>query len=168
VALIGPCSVSELARHLGRSRHALYYHVKALRDRGLLTETSRPVAGARATTFYDVPGRPFSVRFDLSTPTRKKAVIALTRARLRRAFQGVARACASGTAVTEGPRREVWATHVKGWLSGDDLEKVNGLFLSLVDIISRTSADPSAGREAFELTFALSPVRGTKRTVPRA
>ncbi|WP_029923501.1 ArsR/SmtB family transcription factor [Nevskia soli] len=163
VVLIGPCSVSELARQLGRSRHALYYHVKALRDCGLLIETSRPVAGARDTCFYEVPGRPVSVRFDLSTPMRRHAVTTLTRARLQTAFKGVARACASDATVTDGPLRELWATHVKGWLSEADLEEVNELFLRLVDVISRASASQSTGRQAFDLTFALSPVRRKAR-----
>ena len=166
VALIGPCSVSELARQLGHSRHALYYHVKALRDCGLLVETRRTVAGARETCFYDVPGRPVSVRFDLSTPARRRAVTALSRARLQKGSKGVARACASHATVTEGPRRELWATHVKGWLSGADLEEMNRLVLCLVDVISRASGSQSIEREAFELTFALSPVRRKARRVP--
>lgn len=164
VALIGPCSVSELALQLGRSRHALYYHVKALRDCGLLLEASRPVAGARDTRFYDVPGRPVSVRFDLSTPKRRRAVTALSRARLQSGLKGVLRACSAEATVTDGPRRQLWATHVKGWLSGADLEEVNGLLLQLVEVISRASASQSTGRQAFELTFALSPVRRNTRT----
>ena len=157
VALMGPCRVSELARQLGRSRHALYYHLKALRDCGLLSETRRAVPGARETAFYDVPGRPVAVRFDLSTPTGRRAVMTLSRARLRTAFKGVARACATSGTVTDGPRRELWATHVKGWLSAGELEEANRLFLRLIDVISSASAQQSAGREAFQLTFALSP-----------
>jgi len=159
VVLIGPCSVSELARQLGRPRHALYYHVRVLRDCGLLLETTRAVAGARHTAFYDVPGRPVSVCFDLSTPSRRRAVTTLIRARLRTALKEVARACACAATVAHGPRRELWATHVNGWLSTSDLEKVNRLFLQLIEVISHAPAEQSAGREAFGLTFALSPVR---------
>jgi DNA-binding transcriptional ArsR family regulator len=157
VALIGPCSVSELARQLGRPRHSLYYHVTALRDLGLLVETRRAVAGARNTAFYDVPGRPVSVPFDLSTRRRRSAVSTLSHARLRTAFKGVARACASGATVTDGPRRELWTTHVNGWLSDAELEEVNRLFRRLVEVISHASVDQSTGRKAFELTLALSP-----------
>jgi DNA-binding transcriptional ArsR family regulator len=157
VVLIGPCSVSELARQLGRSRHSLYYHVKALRDFGLLLETRRHIPGARETLFYDVPGRPVVVRFDLSTPQRRRAVTMLSRARLRTAAKGVTRACASNVTITDGPRRQLWTTHVKGWLSINELEEVNQLFLRLIELISHASAAQSAERKAFELTVALSP-----------
>ena len=45
VALIGPCRITELAGVVGRSRNSLYYHVRALRDTGLLLETHRSGEG---------------------------------------------------------------------------------------------------------------------------
>jgi predicted transcriptional regulator len=62
VGFLGSCTVAELARFVGRSRHALYYHVRALRDCGLLLETHHSGEGKRTTARYDLPGRPLSVR----------------------------------------------------------------------------------------------------------
>lgn len=159
VVLMGPCSVSELARALGRSPNALYYHVRALRDSGLLIESHRTCAGVRETALYDAPGRPVIVRFDLSSPSRRAAVWELARTRLDHALKGVEAACASDKTVTAGPLRELWATHVTGWLSAEELAEVNALFLQLIEIVSRVPAKQSLGRKPIELTLALSPAR---------
>ena len=74
VGAIGPSSVSDLGAFIGRSRHALYYHVRALRDCGLLVETHHSDEGKKTTARYDLPGRPLHVRYDLSTEKSKQAV----------------------------------------------------------------------------------------------
>src|SRR5438067_1865500 len=116
VAIIGPCTITELARFVGRSRNALYYHVKALRDCGLLVESRRSGEGRKATAYYDVPGRPMVVRLNLGTERTRKAVIALARIRLRSAARGFVRACRPDVATVEGPKRNLWMTRWKGWL----------------------------------------------------
>jgi len=166
VALIGPCSIPELARALRRTRHALYYHVRALRDAGLLLETRRSGGGTRTTAFYDVPGRPVSVSFDLSTPARNAAVVGLARARLRTAAKGFERACRSGAVTTEGPRRDLWATHLKGWLSDADLEEANALLARLIELIGAEAASDVAGKRAYEFSFALYPHLGGATPAP--
>lgn len=157
VALIGPCSIPDLARMLGRSRHSLYYHVKALRDCGLLTETLRSGEGIRTTAYYDVPGRPFSVRFDLGSEARRQAVLRLARARVRTAMRGFERACRPDAVTIEGPRRDLYATHVKGWLSGDGLEEANRLLGRLIQLVAAEPADKVSGRRPYEFSFVLCP-----------
>ncbi len=157
VGLMGPCRASDVARALGRTPHALYYHLKALRDCGLLIESRRVNAGGRETAYFDVPGRPVHVSFDLSNPSRRRAVRSLIRARLRDTLKSLDHACASGKPLVAGPRRELWATHIIGWLSPTELEKVNELFEQLIAELSRATVAQAAGRKAFELTFALTP-----------
>ena len=166
ISLIGACSASELARFLGRSAHSLYYHLRALRDCGLIVETVRSRKGARETAYYDVPARPMAVRFDLSTPARKAAVIRLVRRRLETGRKGVERACRSGAVTTEGSERDLWATHVKGWFSPADLRRANALFAGLIDLLVRGGTERAPKRQPYELTFALSPVRRTPKQRP--
>ena len=158
VAVLGPCSVPQIARFLGRSRQSLYYHVQALRDCGLLLESGVRGNGTRPTAIYDLPGRPVIVRYDLGTPRTRKAVVALGRSRLRSGARGFARACRSGAAVTEGPRRNLWVAHWKGWLTEEDLEEANRLLASLVEVFRHGSDAPGGPRQPHELTFALAPV----------
>ena len=163
VTVLGPCGVTEIARFVGKSRHALYYHVKVLRDHGLLVETHVEGKGVKPTAHYDLPGRPFLVRYDLSTPKSRRAVIAIGKARFRAGQRGFVRGCASDTAVVEGPRRNLWVAHWNGWLTLQDLEKANRLLAELVDVFTPSVDDSRTARSPYALTFAISPVIQAKR-----
>lgn len=158
VGAIGPCSVTELARFLGRPRHALYYHVRALRDSGLLLETLHSGEGKKTTARYDLPGRPFSVRYDLDSEKTRRAILALGKTRLRSATRGFVRACDPTIAKIEGPRRNLWVTRIKGWLSDQELEEVNRHLRRLIDLMYQDAGRPGTARKCHELTFVLAPI----------
>jgi len=157
VGLLGPCSVPELAAFLGRSRHSLYYHVRALTECGLLLETA-PAGEAGGAARYDVPGRPVVVRYDLGSARTRRAVVALARNRLNSAARGFVRACHPDVAVTEGPRRNLWVAHWKCWLSDAELEEANALFGKLVELFRLNGESGREGRRPHEITFALAPI----------
>lgn len=155
--VIGPCTVTELARFLGRSRHALYYHVRALAQCGLLREARSTKRGGRALVRYEAPGRPLVVRFDFSTRRARQAVLKLAAARLRSASRGFVRACHGQGAVLEGPRRNLWATRWTGTLTPHALEEANRLFARLIELFG-TRHSRRAREQLFELTFVLAPM----------
>lgn len=163
VGVIGPCTVPELARSLGRSRHSLYYHVRALRDCGLLLETQHAGEGKKTAARYDLPGRPVLVRYDLSTPRARRAVVALGRTRLRAAARDFARACRPDVSVVEGPRRNLWAAHWQGWLSDRELEKANAHLEALVALLRPTPGPTNANRKLHALAFAIAPITPSRR-----
>jgi biotin operon repressor len=171
VGLMGPCTVPDLARFLGRSRHALYYHVRALRDCGLLIETHRTGGGKKTTALYDLPGRPLSVQYDLSTERTRHAVVQLARTRLRSATRGFVRACSPDIAVTQGPRRNLWVARWKGWLSDRELQEANEHLSRLIELLRHDGRGTREGRAPYELTFALAPIvreiPGTKAGKPK-
>lgn len=158
VGLLGPSTVPQLAEFLGRSRNSLYYHVQALRDCGLLIETPQLGRGTKTTAEYDLPGRPLSVRYDLSTARTRNAVIALARSRLQSGARGFVAACNPDLAVTDGPRRNLRATHWKGWLSPAELVEFNSHLDQLVTMLRRGAQEKGRHRAPYELTFVLAPV----------
>ncbi len=158
VGVLGPCSVPEIARFLGRPRNALYYHISALRDCGLLLESTTQRSGIKATSLYDVPGRPLIVRYDLGTPRSRKAVVQLARTRFRAGERGFVRACKPDIAVTQGPTLNLRVTHWKGWLSEPHLREANLLLDKLVDLFGRAAAEEDSKRSPHEVTFAIAPV----------
>jgi hypothetical protein len=156
VDAIGPCSVAEVARFLGRSRYALYYHVQALSRCGLLLECRAPRSRGRAAR-YDVPGHPVRVRYDLSSAAARRAVIAIGRARLRGAARGFVRACRPNAARLWGAQRELWVARRKGWLTPLQLREANRLLVRLARLLRQEGdATPGAAR-CYEFTFALAP-----------
>jgi DNA-binding transcriptional ArsR family regulator len=158
IGLLGPSTVPDLAQFLGRSRNALYYHVRALRDAGLLIETRQSGRGTKATSQYDVPGRPLTVRYDLRTERARRAVIAIVRSRLQSASRGFLKASRSNLAVTEGPRRNLWVAHWKGWLSPAELQEFNQHLNHLVNMLRGGAREKGSQRAPYEFTFALAPV----------
>jgi predicted transcriptional regulator len=51
VSFLGPCSIRELARYMGRKRPALHFHVARLMEVGLLLEAGATESGSvRAIT----------------------------------------------------------------------------------------------------------------------
>jgi DNA-binding transcriptional ArsR family regulator len=157
VAVLGPCTVPEIGKFVGRSRNAIYYHVRALRDCGLLLESELRREGVKRTLQYDLPGRPLILKYSLSTPRSRRAVMKIGRVRFRSGERGFLRACNAEHVVVEGPHRNLWVAHWKGWLTDKDLEKANRLLLELVDVI-RHGADANGDRKPLELTFGIAPV----------
>ena len=162
VAIQGPCTVPEIARFVGRSHNSLYYHVRALRDCGLLVESEVQREGVKTTSQYDLPGRPIIVKYNLTTARTRRAVVRLGRTRLRSGERGFVRACDLEGAVVDGPHRNLWAAHWKGWLTDEDLAEANRLLIELVDVF-RHGADAEGDRKPIELTFAIAPVGGRLR-----
>lgn len=158
VGVLGPCSVPDIAEFVGRSRNALYYHIRALRDRGLLIETTVQRDGIKTTALYDLPGHPMIVRYNLSSPRIRRAVVRLGRRRFRTAERGFVRACRADIAVTQGPMRNLWVSHWKGWLSDAQLRQANVLFSKLVNLYGRSANADKAGRALHEITFGIAPV----------
>ena len=157
VSAIGPCTITELAHFLGRSRNGLYYHVRALRDCGIFLESHRTGGGQQRTARYDLPGRPISVYFDLATEKSRKAVVRLASSRMRSGVRGFKKAFRPGLAVVEGPRRNMWASRWTGWLSEAELERANRCFAQLTGLFRKTAGRSGAGRKYYELTFVLAP-----------
>jgi biotin operon repressor len=158
VGVIGPCSVPELARFLHRTRHALYPHVKALRDSGILIESTREANGTKPTKEYDLPGRPTFVEHDLSNPRSTELIMTIARTRLREAQRGFERACRARKASTKGTRRNLWVARWKGWLSPKELEEANRHLHRLIDLLQSEPGNRRERRQLHELTFALAPV----------
>jgi DNA-binding transcriptional ArsR family regulator len=160
IHVIGPCTVSELARYVGRSAPSLYYHLKALRDVGLLIETTRKVDGSMARTEYRTPGRPMFLRYDLTNPRKTRAVVAIARARLKSAERGFVAGCGDRERSNPvGPRRNLWVARWKGHLSDEALEEANVLFHRLLDLFQKEGDPDAHSRTLHELTFVIAPGR---------
>jgi DNA-binding transcriptional ArsR family regulator len=157
IGIIGPCTVSELARATGRSRHALYYHLRALDACGLLKLSRVRKRGAREAVRYEVAGRPLVVHFDLTTAKSRQLVLDLAHARIRGGTRGFDRACNPTIANVEGSRRNLWATRWKGWLSPTELEEVNRYFAKLIDAMHAQPGNMAHQRKCYEFTFVFAP-----------
>lgn len=163
----GPCTIAELAHHLGRASDSLYFHVKRLAEVGLLVERDSRRDGRHVASVYDVPGRPIRIRYRAGSQgaARARSIDSVVQGAIRLGARDFSRAVASGSASTEGRGRNLWGGRAKGWVDEHDLAELNTL-------IERASAilhggRPGPGRRPASFTFVLAPVQPSPRAPKR-
>ncbi len=158
LAAAGPCSVADLAAHVGRAPDALYFHLRRLITVGLVVERGPRKNGRHIAAVYDVPARPVRIRY--GGPISGPALQRVLNSALRLAGRDFGRAFGAG-ATTEGPQRNLWGGRVKGWVGPRELARINTLIQRLSDVIG--SGRPGRGRRPQTFTYVLAPVRPSPR-----
>lgn len=158
----GPCSIAELARLLGRRATALYAHVEALVRVGLIVPAGSRRDGRHVAAAYDVADRPMVLDYD--GPAGRRAMVRVVSGAVRLSQREFARSCVRG-AKGKGGDRVVWGGRARGWLTGDEVRKLNGLLREAQELLRR--ARPRQGARAISLGFILSPVEATGTVVER-
>jgi DNA-binding transcriptional ArsR family regulator len=157
---LGPVTVVDLAAALGYPPDGLYYHLAALRRAGLIVEAA-PEASSDAVR-YDVPAHPVTLRYRRKDRRQASAISAVAGTMTRCAAREFRRALGSGTAAVDGPRRNVRAGRKTAWLTGADLEALNGLLARLHRLFERARAGRT-GAELLAFTYVMSPIRPNGR-----
>lgn len=158
LAAAGPCSVAELAGHVGRAADALYFHLKRLIAVGLVVERGERMNGKAVAAVYDLPGRPMRIQYGgaIGAP----ALQGVVGSALRLAGRDFGRAFSAG-AVVEGAGRNLWGGRAKGWVGAKELAEINRLIKRLSDVIN--SGRPGRGRRAQTFTWVSAPARQPRR-----
>src|SRR5689334_8635692 len=156
----GPMTAAELGRLLRRPADGLYYHLRALRNVGLIAEELAASANGRSEARFRTVAREPALRHDPSPKGNTKEITAIVASMLRLGGRDFRVAAANPSVRTEGPRRELWALRAVGWLSPDDLGGVNAKMQALRDAVARR---PSGG-QLYGVTILLTPLshRGRK------
>ncbi len=149
---LGPCSVADLARALGRAADSLYYHVRILLRAELLVERGTRGEGREAEALVDVAARPLAIRYDDENDNNLDAVRDLSAAMLRLAQRDFSRGLAAPDVRLHGPRRQVWTGRHVGRLTRDELAAVN----AHVEAIGRIFLSSYQRRDGHLQTFTFS------------
>ncbi|HWW62172.1 MAG TPA: helix-turn-helix domain-containing protein [Thermoanaerobaculia bacterium] len=139
---IGPCSVAALARVLDVAPDSLYYHLRLLERRGLITKNGEIV---------DVGSKSIELAYEGNRAAVNRVASAVLRA-AQRAFHSGFRA----NVRKSGKRRELWVAQRTARLSREQLATVNRLLNELLDTFEH-SRDAASKDPLYLLTFALSP-----------
>jgi DNA-binding transcriptional ArsR family regulator len=158
---MGPCSVAELAELLDTPADGLYYHLRILKARRLITQSSDP-GPARLQAATDAADPPMRVHYDPANRANAAAVTRMVGSMLRDALRSFRRAFRPGV-VVEGPRRALWVGRRTAWLTGEELEEVNVRLESLVGYLAERRGR-SADGQLYSFTFAISPLGKRRRT----
>jgi len=159
-ALGGEADVASVATELGRPADGLYYHFELLADGGLLQRVEAD--GARRYRIGSRRGLRLKLEYR-GAPDSEPAVGRVVDRLLATARRDFRAALSAPETVTDGPRRELWASRQLGWVDEQGLEEINSL---LARIDARLQGPRRAGcdrRIALSFVLAPLPVRGKRR-----
>jgi hypothetical protein len=158
VAAMGPCSILELADHLGRAADSLYFHVKKLVRVKLLLEVEKRKSGRHTWVIYALPSRQVRMVY---RPAVMKSIRKVVAGALRLTLREFDRALVQKSGEFSGPRRNMWGGRIKGWLSDADLQEINQLLARILDLMNRQG--PGPGRQVLSLGWVLAPAQVRRR-----
>lgn len=147
----GPATVAEIARGLGRPADTLYYHLGRLEGAGLVVRRGGDEAAA-----FDVPGRPFTLRYRADDPDNVAAIADAVGTTLRSAERRFGEALEEGRFELAGPARNLWASRGRGRLTDDEVVEVNDAIRRIFEIF-RAAAGSDEGR-MHEVTLVVVPL----------
>jgi DNA-binding transcriptional ArsR family regulator len=135
-SLGGEAAVAEIAAQLGRPADGFYYHLRQLTRSGLLEELPESSDGkGRCYRTSAMRGQRLSLRYRGGSGGNSESVDRVVAGLLRVAKRDFSCALRSGEAVTEGPRRDLWASRAKGWVGAADLTEINRLLIRLNELL---------------------------------
>ncbi len=155
-ASTGALSVAALAARLGRPADGLYYHLRQLVAAGLVREQAD--AGVRTYRIATLRGKGLRLRYQPGATPNARAVARTVASLLRVAQKDFAAALADPASVVEGPRRELWAGRLTGWVTPRELAELNALLARASELLRGSQG--KRGSRLVALSWVLAPLAG--------
>jgi DNA-binding transcriptional ArsR family regulator len=158
---MGTVSVAELATALGRPADSLYFHLRILKNVGLVRSAGfRRVNGRREALFRAV-GPELSLHYEFGKKGNAKEVNAIIASMLRLGIRDFRNSFKAAEASVSGPNRELWALRRTAWLSQKQIAQVNRYIQKLM----QEMAAPGRKGRLYAVTIVLTPL--ARRSPPR-
>ena len=154
LASAGESSIAELAAHLGRRPHALYYHLRALERVELVRRTGTRRNGKTDAALYAVPAPRMVIEYRLGSRPFLADMGKTLRSMLRLTERDFRRALRFRSALSDGPRRNVLCSRTKARLSDAQMERVNVLFATLFEELAGAQGQREGRLHAMTLVIA--------------
>ncbi|HKW45051.1 MAG TPA: helix-turn-helix domain-containing protein [Candidatus Eremiobacteraceae bacterium] len=160
---LGTVSVAEIAAALAKPADALYYHVRVLERVGLLVRAGHRCERGRQEALYRAVSPHIVLRHEPRTPARSEAIGDIVGSMLRLGTRDYRRALKESDVRLTGDDRDLWALRTTGWLTKEQVKKVNALIAQLV----REASRPKQAGQLYGLTLLFTPLTGRDRTNER-
>jgi DNA-binding transcriptional ArsR family regulator len=165
---MGTVSVAELAVTLGRPADALYYHLRALKQAGLVLPAGHRNQGRRQEELFRTVSPDLRLQYEMGSGGNSREITAIVGSMLRLGIRDFRRTFQSGNARVSGTGRELWALRRTGWLTTEEIVKVNQLIEGMAQAVSK----PRGQGRLYSITVLLTPLdhrarRGRTKVVSR-
>ncbi len=159
-------AVADMADLMGRPAGSLYYHVEILESVGLLERCGKRPKGKRFETLFRIAASRIDVTPAADDPEAVKQTVKIMAAAFRMAERELDAALRDPSRVTDGPGRNLLATHLHLRLSPDKLAELNDHLRTIEKLLSpdpAVPAEPAPDDQHLSLTLALLPIKGRNK-----
>jgi DNA-binding transcriptional ArsR family regulator len=155
LAPMGDASIAEIAVALGRPADSLYYHMRILQKSGLVLAAGERTTGTHREALFRTPAPDMRLAYEPGPKGNARNVTPIVDAMLRLTARDVVEGFQDERVVVAGDNRELWATRTTGWLTAQELTKVNRYIAKLRSV---TTQSPAGNGQLFGLTMVLTPL----------
>lgn len=165
---MGAVSVGELAATLGRPADALYYHLRVLKQAGLVLRAGYRGQGVNKEELIRTVSSDLRLQYQPGKGGNDKQINAIVGSMLRMGIRDFRHAFQSGDAQVSGSGRELWALRKTGWLTPKEIVSLNRSIEGLAKAVSK----PRGQGRLYGITVLLTPLDhhprvGSKKSTPR-
>ena len=160
---MGTVSVGELAATLGRPADALYYHLRVLRQGGLVLRAGYRGQGVRKEELIRTVSSDLQLQYQPGKGGNGKQVTAIVGSMLRLGIRDFQHAFHRGDARVSGSGRELWALRKTGWLTPGEIVDLNRSIEGLAKAVSK----PRGQGRLYGITVLLTPLDHRARMTRR-
>jgi DNA-binding transcriptional ArsR family regulator len=160
---MGTVSVGELAATLGRPADSLYYHLRVLKQAGLVLRAGYRGEGVHKTELIRTVAPEIQLQYKLGRSGNGREINAIVGSMLRLGIRDFHRAFQSGNARVSGSGRELWAMRKTGWLTSEDVVSLN----SSIRNLAKAASKPLGRGRLYGITVLLTPLDHRSRTSTR-
>jgi DNA-binding transcriptional ArsR family regulator len=154
LAEMGTVSVAEIAATLGRPADALYFHLRALKEAGLVRQDGYRSRVGRKEALFRAVAPELWLRYEPGNETNRRGVNAIVSSMLRLGIRDFRRGFQRTGVKVSGPHRELWALRKTGRLSLTDIAGVN----RSIEKLKRSVSKPHGRGRLYGITVLLVPL----------
>jgi hypothetical protein len=163
---LGPCSIADVARDVGRPADGLYRHVSVLVKAGFLAEAGTRPARRNLERVYDAIADDFlAPRVGRgATAAQRESVVRTAESLAKSSVRALRNSAAAGRIHCEADSRNFAVLHVSSWLTPQRFDELRTLVVRMNSLLERGRRDRSG--DPYEV-FALA-TPATRRRGPDA
>ena len=161
---LGPCSIADVARDVGRPADGLYRHVSVLVKAGFLAEAGTRPARRNLERLYDAVADDFlAPRVGRgATAAQRESVVRTAESLAKSSVRALRNSAAAGRIHCEADSRNFTVLHVSSWLTPQRFDELRTLVIRMNSLLERGRRDRTGDLyEVFALATPATRRRGS-------
>jgi hypothetical protein len=159
LAEMGTVSVAEIATALERPADALYFHIRLLKQVGLVRQVAYRFRNGRKEALFRTVAPELWLDYEQRSQKNRRAINAIISSTLRLGIRDFRRAYQRGDLTVSGARRELWVLRKTARLSPAEIGIVNRSITRLKLAVSK----PQGRGRLYGITVLLTPLDRRRR-----